>query len=104
MSLSDGFPARSGPRSSTTAVNPHAQLDQNASAGLQDQLRDHALSLPGVRTGARKVSVPGAVAFFLDKPPRPAAMPDLFGGEWGHIHPRHDGSVHLIVPRRTPGV
>jgi hypothetical protein len=97
MSLPDGFPARSGPRPSTTDVNPHTQLDQNATAGLQDQLRDHALSLPGVRAGASNVSVPGAVAFFLDKPPRPAAVPDLLGGEWGHIHPRHDGSLHLIV-------
>ena len=84
MSLSDGFPARSGPRRSTTDVNPHTLLDQNAPVGLQDQLRDHALSLPGVREGTSNVSVPGAVAFFLDNPPRPAAVPDLFGGEWGH--------------------
>ena len=69
MSLPDGFPARSGPRPSTTDVNPHTQLDQNAPAGLQDQLRDHALSLPGVRAGASNVSVPGAVAVFLDHPP-----------------------------------
>ena len=98
MSLSDGFPTRSGPRPSTADVNPHTQLDQNAPAGLQDQLRDHALSLPGVRAGTSNVSVPSAVAFFLDKPPRPAAVPDLFGGEWGHIHPHHDGSLHLILP------
>jgi hypothetical protein len=45
------------------------------------QLRDQALSLPGVRAGASTVSVPGAVAFFLDTPPRPAAVPDLFGDE-----------------------
>jgi len=25
-------------------------------------------------------------------------VPDLFGGEWGHLHPHHDGSLHLIVP------
>jgi len=98
MSLSDGFPTRSGPRPSTADVNPHTQLDQNAPVELQDQLRDHALSLPGVRSGTSNVSVPGAVAFFLDKPPQPAAVPDLFGGEWGHIHPHHDGSLHLILP------
>jgi len=39
-------------------------------------------SLPGVRAGATNVSVPGAVAFFVNQPPRPAAVPDLFGGEW----------------------
>jgi Family of unknown function (DUF5519) len=98
MALSDGFPARSGPRPSTTDVNPHTQLDQNAPVELQDQLREYVLSLPGVRAGASNVSVPGAVAFFLDDPPRPVAVPDLFGGEWGHIHPHHDGSLHLILP------
>lgn len=97
-SLPEGFPVRSGPRPSTTPVNPHTQLDQNAPIELQDRLRDHALSLPGVRRGRSNVSVPGAVAFFLDDPPRPATLPDVFGGEWGHIHPHSDGSLHLNVP------
>ena len=97
-SIPDDFPARRGPRPTTTAVNPHTQLDQNAPIELQDRLRDHALSLPGVRAGRSNVSVPGAVAFFLPDPPRPAEIPDLFGGEWGHIHPHHDGSLHLNVP------
>jgi hypothetical protein len=51
-----------------------------------------------VRAGRSNVSVPGAVAFFLDDPPRPATLPDLFGGEWGHIHPHHDGSLHVNLP------
>jgi hypothetical protein len=98
MPLADAFPPRPGPRPTTTDVNPHTQLDQNAPPGLQDAVRDHALSLPGVRQGRSNVSVPGAIAFFLDAPPRPAALPDLFGGEWGHIHPHYDGSLHLNVP------
>jgi hypothetical protein len=98
MSLPDAFPARRGSRPATTAVNPHSQLDQNAPADLQDAIRDHALSLPGVREGASKVSVPGAIAFFLDDPPEPATLPDILGGEWGHIHPHYDGSLHLNVP------
>jgi hypothetical protein len=98
MSPADDFPARSGSRPATTAVNPHTQLDQNAPPELQDLLRDHAVSLPGVRSGRSNVSVPGAVAFFLDAPPHPPALPDLFGGEWGHIHPHYDGSLHLNVP------
>jgi hypothetical protein len=98
MSLPDDFPPRPGARPTTTKVNPHTQLDQNAPIELQDRLRDHALSLPGVRAGRSNVSVPGAVAFFLDEPPRAAIVPDLFGGEWGHIHPHHDGSLHVIVP------
>ena len=98
MSLPDDFPARPGARPTTTDVNPHTQLDQNAPIDLQDRLRDHALALPRVRGGRSNVSVPGAVAFFIDNPPRPATVPDLFGGEWGHIHPHHDGSLHLILP------
>lgn len=98
MSLPAEFPARPGVRPTTTDVNPHTQLDQNAPIDLQDRLRDHALSLPGVRSGRSNVSVPGAVAFFLDEPPRPATVPDLFNREWGHIHPHYDGSLHLILP------
>lgn len=92
------LPARSGPRPKATTTNPHVQLDQNAPVELQDRLRDHALSLPGVRAGASQVSVPGTVAFFLDAPPEQPTLPDLLGGEWGHIHPHSDGSLHLNVP------
>ncbi len=91
------LPQRPGPRPTTTPTNPHRQLDQRAPVALQDRLRDHALALPGVRRGPSVISVPGAVAFFLDRPPHPPAVPDLFGGEWGHIHPHDDGSLHLTV-------
>jgi hypothetical protein len=97
MKLTD-LPRRAGDRPMTTTVNPHTQLDQNAPTGLQDRLRDHALALPAVRRGPSNVSVPGAVAFFLDSPPNPATLPNLFDGEWGHIHPADDGSLHLNVP------
>ncbi|WP_314033611.1 luciferase family protein [Dietzia sp. CH92] len=93
-----GLPVRRGPRPRATTTNPHVQLDQNAPAELQDRLRDHALSLPGVRRGVSTVSVPGTVAFFLDTPTERPAVPDILGGEWGHIHPHTDGSLHLHVP------
>ena len=92
------LPQRTGPGPRTTPQNPHTQLDQIAPVEMQDRLRDHALSLPGVRRGVSNVSVPGAVAFFLEEPVQPPAIPDLFGGEWGHIHPPYDGSLHLSVP------
>jgi|SRR5690625_1816571 len=100
MMTTDGtaMPLRAGSRPATTATNPHTQLDQIAPVDLQDRLRDHALSLPGVRRGSSRVSVPGAVAFYLDEPTNPSTMPNLFGGEWGHIHPHSDGSLHLNVP------
>lgn len=92
------LPHRPGPRPRTTPDNPHTQLDQNAPVELQELLTDHALSLPGVRRGISNVSVPGAVAFFLDEPVQRPAIPDLFGHEWGHIHPPYDGSLHVNVP------
>lgn len=92
------LPLRAGSRPATTPTNPHTQLDQIAPVDLQDRLRDHALSLPGVRPGTSRVSVPGAIAFYLEEPINPTTMPNFFGGEWGHIHPHSDGSLHLNVP------
>lgn len=92
------LPTRGGARPATTPTNPHTQLDQIAPVALQDRLRDHALSLPGVRPGVSQVSVPGTVVFFLHESTEPTSMPNMFGGEWGHIHPHYDGSLHLNVP------
>lgn len=92
------LPPRAGSRPRTTPTNPHSQLDQRAPVAMQDGLRDYALGLPGVRGGRSNVSVPGAVAFFLDQPMHPPTVPDVFGGEWGHIHPHDDGSLHINVP------
>lgn len=97
MQLSE-LPARAGERPQTTSSAPHSQLDQNAPAHLQVRVREHALALPNVRKGPSNLSVPGAIAFFLDRPPREPDLPDLFAGEWGHIHPAYDGSLHLNVP------
>ncbi|MGI9589062.1 MULTISPECIES: luciferase family protein [Dietzia] len=94
----DTLPVRRGARPATTPSNPHTQLEQIAPPELQDMARDHALSLPGVRRGVSTVSVPGSVAFYLDSPVAAPALPDLLGGEWGHIHPATDGSLHLNVP------
>lgn len=92
------IPVRRGDRPTTTPTNPHMQLDQNAPIEWQDRLRDRALALPGVTRGASRVSVPGTVAFFLRTPPEPPSIPDILGGEWGHIHPHSDGSLHVNVP------
>lgn len=91
-------PVRRGPRPLATQTNPHTQLDQIAPVELQDRLRDYALALPGVSRAASQVSVPGAIAFYLDAPAEPPTIPAVLGGEWGHIHPHSDGSLHLNVP------
>lgn len=92
------LPKRRGTRPRATTTNPHMQLDQNAPVDLQDRLRNHALALPGVSPGVSQVSVPGSVAFFLTAPAEQPVLPDVLGGEWGHIHPHSDGSLHLNVP------
>ena len=97
--MSSPLATRRGPRPATTQQAPHSQLDQLAPADLQDRLRDHALSLPGVVAGPSQVSVPGAIAFLLDQPVNPPTIPSILGAEWGHIHPHYDGSLHINVPQ-----
>lgn len=94
----NNLPNRKGPKPETTPSNPHTQLEQIAPVDLQDQARDYAFSLPGVRRGPSRVSVPGAIAFYLDSPAAEPSIPDILGGEWGHIHPHSDGSLHLNLP------
>lgn len=94
------IPSRQGTRPTTTCQAPHSQLDQNAPVQMQNRLRDYALSLPGVRKGPSKLSVPGTVAFFLDHPSLTPLISD-WDWEWGHIHPSYDGSLHINLPPAT---
>lgn len=78
---------------------PHSQLNQNAPRELQEALFERARELPGVTVGDSLVSVPGARAFHLDdehaEGPRSAFQA---GTEFAHLHPPHDGSLHLTLP------
>jgi hypothetical protein len=89
---------RQGPRPRTTSTNPHTQLDQNAPVSFQEQLFDLGKSLAGVETGPSLVSVPGARAFHL--PGCAHARRDSFmvECEFAHLHPPHDGSLHMTLP------
>jgi len=98
------LPLRQGPRPGTTSPTgldpvPHAQLEQNATSALQDELHRRAARLPGVSSGDSQVSVPGARAWHLD-PDQAHGPAESFqaGTEFGHIHPAHDGSLHLALP------
>jgi len=78
---------------------PHAQLDQNAPPALQEALFARAAALRGVTVGRSHVSVPGSRAFHLDEdlargPPRSR----MIGTEFAHLHPPHDGSLHMQLP------
>jgi hypothetical protein len=95
---------RAGQRPETTRPAhdrpmPHQQLSQNAPVALQQDLVRRAAALPGVIVADSKVSVPGARAFHLDESralgPAAAFQRDR---EFAHVHPPHDGSLHLTLP------
>lgn len=86
------LPLRPGPAPRTSAAPPHEQLSQNAPVAWQEQLYRRVLTLPGVTERPSQVSVPGTRAFFLAPG---AAGP---GGEFAHLHPARDGSLHLWLP------
>jgi hypothetical protein len=90
---------RRGPRPSTTPTNPHTQLDQQPDPPTVAALADALFALPGVFEGPSRISVPGARALRLApadaRGPRAAF---LVGGEFAHLHPPPDASLHAALP------
>jgi phospholipase/carboxylesterase len=99
--LPDGeLPARAGARPVVSDRIPQEQLSDNAPRALQERLVDRLATLPGVTTGQSAISVPGARGLVLAGPQR--GPDDAFlvptAGEFAHVHPGHDGSLHLALP------
>jgi phospholipase/carboxylesterase len=96
---SSELPRRRGPRPATNLEPPHSQISQNSPPELQEELFERAKALPGVTVGRSLVSVPGARAFHLDRElangPAEAFQAKT---EFAHLHPVHDGSLHLSLP------
>ena len=98
------LPQRAGPKPDTTRPSrehpePHKQISQTAPVEMQEQLFMRAQALPGVTVGKSLVSVPGARAFHLDEAlARGPAGAFQRGREFAHIHPAHDGSLHMTLP------
>lgn len=93
------LPIRAGDRPRTNPTMPHQQVSDNAPVELQEALFDRVMGLAGVRTGRSLVSVPGARAFFLDEThARGPSRAFMAGTEFAHLHPPHDGSLHLALP------
>jgi phospholipase/carboxylesterase len=98
--LPDGLlPARRGTRPEVTAHIPQSQRTDTAPAELQERLFARLAALPGVSTRQSAISVPGARGFFLADP---RGAVDAFlvpsAGEFAHLHPGDDGSLHLALP------
>ena len=98
------LPQRTGPKPETTRPSrerpePHKQISQTAPVDMQEKLFIRAQALPGVTVGKSLVSVPGARAFHLDEAlARGPAEAFQKGREFAHIHPAHDGSLHMTLP------
>lgn len=94
------LPVRSGERPSVSWTIPQEQRSDNAPVALQEQLFAHISALAGVTTSQSAISVPGARGLMLkdhgDAPPDAFLVPRA--GEFAHLHPATDGSLHLALP------
>jgi phospholipase/carboxylesterase len=91
--------ARVGPRPEVSWTIPQQQESQNAPAPLQEQLFDDVRALSGVDVGPSRISVPGARGFTLcegSDDDQAYLVPQV--GEFAHLHPAYDGSLHLVLP------
>lgn len=94
------LPARRGERPVVTVTTPQQQTTDNAPAELQERVLDFGLGLAGVTTAPSAISVPGARGLLLGQPSSAPAEAFLVPsvGEFAHVHPREDGSMHLALP------
>jgi phospholipase/carboxylesterase len=93
------LPHRTGSRPQVSWSIPQQQQSQNAPAALQQQLFERISDLTGVSTGESHISVPGARAFVLAGAPGPDDAFHVPGvGEFAHLHPEYDGSLHVALP------
>ena len=92
------LPVRAGARPEVTPGIPQEQVSDNAPVALQEQVFGRLAALPGVTTRQSAISVPGARGFMLAQPEGPQ---DAFivpsAGEFAHVHPGHDGSLHVAL-------
>lgn len=93
------LPRRSGPAPRASWTIPQQQESQNSPSHLQERLFDAIRTLSGVEVGPSRISVPGARAFTLaNGAGDDQAYLVAEAGEFAHLHPGHDGSLHLALP------
>jgi phospholipase/carboxylesterase len=94
------LPVRPGDRPVVSWTIPQEQRSDNAPVELQERLFAHISALSGVSTGQSAISVPGARGLMVEN--RGGSPLDAFlvprAGEFAHLHPSHDGSLHLALP------
>jgi phospholipase/carboxylesterase len=98
--LSGGeLPHRPHPRPEVSWTIPQEQRSDHSPEQLQEELFTRIAGLRGVATQQSAISVPGARGFMVD----PSSGPlDAFlvphAGEFAHLHPAYDGSLHVALP------
>ena len=98
------LPARPGDRPEVQFRIPQSQVSDNSPQHLQDALWQRISALPGVTHGQSRISVPGARGLSADDAAGPAeAFLVLSAKEFAHLHPSHDGSLHLALPLDLAG-
>jgi phospholipase/carboxylesterase len=94
------LPARAGDRPAVSWTIPQQQLSDTSPPEIQEQLFTRVTGLSGVDTGPSAISVPGARGFVVER--AEGAPLDAFlvprAGEFAHLHPGYDGSLHLTLP------
>ena len=93
------LPRRHGPGPEVSWTIPQQQQTQNAPGDLQERLFGEIQQLPGVLVGPSHISVPGARGFTLGEGSADEAaflVPQF--AEFAHLHPAHDGSLHVVLP------
>ena len=93
------LPEREGPRPAVSWTIPQQQESDNSPDELQEALFARMLALPGVESGPSRISVPGARAVLAPDATGPEeAFLVPSAKEFAHLHPAHDGSLHLVLP------
>ena len=94
------LPRRTGDRPEVSWTIPQEQRSDNSPQELQEQLFRRIAALPGVSTAPSAISVQGARGFIVA--PDATAPIDAFvaphAREFAHLHPDHDGSLHVALP------
>ncbi len=100
------LPYRQGTKPKTNYGLPHQQLDQIPPPGIYAKLKERAYDFPFVERRPSVISVPGAEALWLlEEGGHGCAEAFMKGNEFAHVHPPHDGSMHMMLPEdEVPGL
>jgi phospholipase/carboxylesterase len=96
LTLAENLPIRTTTIPQTTDGVPHVQIGVDAVPELSDALLSQVAKFPGVKLGATRVSLPGAIGFRFEDEVSLAHPEVIVGGrEFAHLHP--DGSLHASL-------